>query len=51
MGIMKVIVDEGLMDEKFIEERSENFEEFKESFKDYDINTVETITGVDKQLI
>ncbi len=51
MGIMKVIVDEGLMDEKFIEERSENFEEFKKSFKDYDINTVETITGVDKQLI
>jgi formate dehydrogenase major subunit len=51
MGIMKVIVDEGLMDEKFIEERSENFAEFKESLKDYDISTVEAITGVNKQLI
>ena len=51
MGIMKIIVDEGLLDENFINERCENFNEFNESLKEYDIDTVEAITGVNKELI
>lgn len=51
MGMMKIIVDEGLLDQEFINERSENFEELKKSLKPYDIDTVEAITGVDKEKI
>ncbi len=46
MGMMKVIVDEGLQDMKFIEERCENFDEFRESLNEYDLETTERITGV-----
>ena len=46
MGMARVIVDEGLVDTAFIEERCENFEEFKESLKAFDLATVERITGV-----
>jgi formate dehydrogenase alpha subunit len=51
MGIMKIIVDEGLLDENFIKERCENFDDFKESLKEYDLDTVEAITSVNKKLI
>jgi len=51
MGLMKIIVDEGLLDESFIKERCENFDDFKESLREYDLDTVEAITRVDKQLI
>jgi len=33
MGIMKIIVDEGLLDENFINERCGNFNEFNEFLK------------------
>jgi formate dehydrogenase alpha subunit len=46
MGMMKIIVDEGLLDTAFIEGRCENFDVFKESLKDYPLSTVERITGV-----
>jgi len=46
MGMMRVIVDEGLADSSFIEERCENFDEFKESLKAFDLDSVEKITGV-----
>ncbi len=46
MGMMRVIVDEGLMDFSFIEERCENFDEFKESLKAFDLDFVEKTTGV-----
>ncbi len=46
MGMMRVIVDEGLHDLAFIEERTENFDAFKESLKGFDLDTVERITGV-----
>jgi len=46
MGMMKVIVDEGLMDADFIEERCENYDFFKDSLKNYPLNVVENITGV-----
>jgi formate dehydrogenase alpha subunit len=46
MGMMKVIVDEGLMDAKFIEERCENFDLFKAALDNYPLSLVEDITGV-----
>jgi formate dehydrogenase alpha subunit len=46
MGMMKIIVDEGLMDSTFVEERCENYDFFKDSLKKYPLNLVETITGI-----
>ena len=51
MGIMNVIVDKELIDKKFIDERCENYDVFKESLQEYDLKTVEAITGVNKELI
>ena len=48
MGMMRVIVDEGLLDQAFIEERCENFDAFRESLKDFDLDFVERTTGVPK---
>ncbi|GAF94683.1 unnamed protein product, partial [marine sediment metagenome] len=47
-GMARVIIDEGLLDSSFIEERCENFDAFKESLKGFDLDTVEDITGVPK---
>lgn len=46
MGMMKIIVDEGLMDTSFIEARCENFDTYRESLNNYKLNMVESITGV-----
>ncbi len=46
MGMCRVIVDEGLFDSSFITERCENFDVFKESLKNFDLDSVEQITGV-----
>jgi len=46
-----VILDKGLYDKKFIEERTENFEEFKEVMEFYDPDRTSRITGVDPELI
>ncbi|MDP2731379.1 MAG: formate dehydrogenase subunit alpha [Dehalococcoidales bacterium] len=46
MGMMKVIVDERLLDMVFIEERCEEFTAFQRSLQDFDLDTVERITGV-----
>ncbi len=51
MGMMRVIVDEGLLDRAFIEERCENYEAFLESLKGFDLNSVEKITGVPQEKI
>jgi len=51
MGIMRVIVDEELMDQKFIQERCENFEAFLESLEEFDLEKVEKITGVSPEKI
>ncbi|MBW1801802.1 MAG: formate dehydrogenase subunit alpha [Deltaproteobacteria bacterium] len=51
MGMMRVIVDENLHDLDFIQERSENFEAFKESLKDYPIEFVEKTTGISREKI
>ncbi|MAE66789.1 MAG: formate dehydrogenase subunit alpha [Phycisphaeraceae bacterium] len=46
MGMMRVIVDEGLHDPQFIEARCENFEAFRASLAQYDQALVEDKTGV-----
>ncbi len=51
MGMMRVIVDEGLIDPSFIEKRCENFDAFKESLKGFDLDVVERITGVPKNQV
>ena len=51
MGMAKVIVDENLYDAAFIEKRCENFEALKASLKNFDIDSVERITGVPRQKI
>ncbi len=51
MGIMRVIVDEGLLDRAFIEQRCENFDAFLNSLKNFDLDFVEKISGVPQGLI
>ena len=46
MGMARVIVDEGLADTAFIQERCENFDEFRQSLDAFDLESVEKITGV-----
>ena len=45
-GLMNVIVSEGLLNEKFIAERTENVEALKETVKKYTPEYVEKITGI-----
>ena len=46
MGMIRVIVDEGLMDESFIQDRCENYEALLKSLESFDLETVEKITGL-----
>jgi formate dehydrogenase alpha subunit len=45
-GIMNVIITEGLADEEFIEQRTENYEEFLKEVRQYTPERVEEITGI-----
>jgi len=51
MGMMKIILDEGLADSSFISECCQNFEAFKESLNNFDIYFVEKVTGVPRDTI
>jgi len=51
MGMARVIIEEGLHDSNFIASRCENFDDFKAVLKYYDLDTVESITGVPKEQI
>lgn len=51
MGMMRVITDETLADMSFIEERCEDFHEFKESLKKFNLDFVKKTTGVSKSKI
>ena len=51
MGMAKVIVDEGLLDRSFIDERCEDFGAFLESLKGFDLDFAEQATGVDKEKV
>ena len=46
-GMMHVFIEEGLVDQKFIEERTENFEAMKEMVKDYTPERVAKICDID----
>jgi formate dehydrogenase alpha subunit len=48
-GIMKVIIEENLMDTSFIEERCEDYHAFEASIMENDLATAEKITGVPAQ--
>jgi len=50
-GMMKVILDEGLEDKEFYEERCSNYAELKSSLKKVDLKETEMITGVSKENI
>ncbi len=45
-GMMNVIISEGLADEEFITERTEGFEELKNTVAEYTPERVEEITGI-----
>ena len=51
MGMMRVIVDEGLLDSSFVEERCENFGEFQRSLGSFDLDFVEQVTGVPREQV
>jgi formate dehydrogenase alpha subunit len=51
MGMMKVILDEGLADLSFIGECCDNFEAFKESLNNFDLDFVEKTTEVPRDTI
>jgi formate dehydrogenase alpha subunit len=51
MGMARVILDEGLHNEDFVGEHTENFEAFKESLEGYDMSFVEETTGVPAEKI
>jgi formate dehydrogenase alpha subunit len=46
MGMMRVIVDEKLFDSSFIEQRCQDFDVFKDSLSNFDLDFVEQVTGV-----
>ncbi len=51
MGMMRVIVDENLLDSEFVEKRCEGFDDLKKSLANFDLDTVEKITEVPKEKI
>ncbi len=51
MGICKVIADKNLVDNDFIKERCENYNDFKNSLKKFELDYVENITGVSAEKI
>lgn len=51
MGMIRVIVDEGLADMDFVRQHCENYEQFLESLKEFDLENVEKITTVPREKI
>ncbi len=50
-GMMHVIISEKLYDKRFVESRTENFEELKKVVMEYTPGLVESITGIPKDTI
>jgi formate dehydrogenase major subunit len=50
-GMLHVIIEEGLANEAFIRDRTENYEALRENVKDYSPEKVAPITGIDAQMI
>ena len=51
MGMIRWILDEGLQDQKFIDDKCENFEALKESLKDFPLERVSEITEIPAEQI
>lgn len=51
MGMMRVIFDENLADLTFVGECCDNFDAFKESLNNFDLDFVEKVTGVSRDKI
>jgi formate dehydrogenase alpha subunit len=51
LGMCKIILDENLLDDSFIRERCEGFEEFRDSLTTLSLDTVSRITGVEKSIL
>lgn len=51
LGMAKIIWEDGLLDEEFIEKRTLYFDEFTKSLEKVDLKDVETISGVSIELI
>lgn len=51
MGMLKVIVDEGLTDMDYVQSHCDGYDELIESLKEFELDSVANITGVDKDLI
>lgn len=51
MGMMRVILEEGLHDQSFIDSRCEGFDAFRESLAEFDLDFVERITEVPREKI
>jgi formate dehydrogenase alpha subunit len=51
MGLMWIIVDEGLLDLSFIQERCENFESFLDSLKEFHPAFAAQVTGIPAELL
>ncbi len=50
-GMMRIILDEGLADDHFIEMRTENFIALRDQLFKIDLDEIAAITGVDRQLM
>jgi formate dehydrogenase major subunit len=50
-SILHVIIDEGLTDEKFIAERTTDFEELKANVADFSPEKMASVTGIDPQTV
>ena len=48
-GMMKLIIDENLQDDEFIEKRTKNYDELKKVVSRYDMDTVAEIAEIDKE--
>jgi formate dehydrogenase alpha subunit len=51
MGMMRVILDEGLFDEEFISDRTEDFDALKEVIARFSVEQASALTGVDAERI
>ena len=50
-GMLKVIIDEDLINKKFINERTEGFEDVKNLINKFSLDEAERLTGVPKEKI
>lgn len=50
-GMMHIFIEEGLVNEEFVKERTENFEAMKEAVKDYTPEYVAEICGIDADML